>query len=78
MNTLETIITEITMRKHRLDELRKQSPEMADEYHGLMSELRRCTHLPAQIVPSYPVPIWRGWEVTTADNTTGSRLQIIK
>lgn len=78
MSPLETLVAEIISRKKRLDELKAQSPEMAetlalsDEYHGLMNDLREmCNPTPAQVVPMpYPAyPFWQAPAIYTADNT---------
>lgn len=69
MSPLEEHITKIIDAKHRLDDLRKQSPEIAealrisDVYHGLMQDLREKLDARApQIVtvPETAYPFWRG------------------
>lgn len=69
MSTIETLLAEIIDKKKRLDDLKTQSPEMAealalsDLYHGLMSDLREMCNPPAQVMPMpYPVYPAHPWE----------------
>lgn len=86
MPLLETLIAQIAEHKKSLDDLRAQSPEMAealalnDEYHTLMNTLREmCSTPPAQIV-SLPNgttrPFWA--EAAMYGETCYSPIRLIK
>lgn len=78
MSPLEEHITKIIDAKHRLDDLRKQSPEIAealrisDVYHGLMQDLREKldARAPQIVTVPYPAyPFWQGPAVYQSDST---------
>lgn len=92
MSPLEEHITKIIDAKHRLDDLRKQSPEIAealrisDVYHGLMQELREKLDARAPQIVTVPetlYPFWHGpavyqFDYTVDAPTSGVTLQIVK
>jgi hypothetical protein len=91
MSKIESLLADILARKQRLDDPKAQSPEMAealalaDEYHGLLNDLRElCNPTPAQVVPApyvvYPEPRYHpSYQITwNADVPVGSTLQIVK
>lgn len=77
MSQLESLLAQIIEKKKSLDELKAQSPEMAealrlsDEYHSFFAELREMCNQPAipQIMPMYPRPYWESPAIYSADNT---------
>lgn len=86
--TLEDLIVQLASAKQRLDELKAQSPEIAEalqvseEYHNLMQELReRCRSVQQVVNPVQPYnPLWPPYTITTmADSTvTCANLKLVK
>lgn len=64
MPQLESLLSQIIEKKKHLDELRSQSPEMAealavsDLYHGLMEDLRKMCDMPDQRIVPMPYPVY--------------------
>lgn len=89
MQTLESLLLLIIDKKKWLDEVKSQSPDIAealkvsDLYHGLMEDLRKMCDTPAHIVPvPYPVrPFWESPAIYDATCTVGmwpSTIRIVK
>ncbi len=64
MQQLESLLAQIIEHKKRLDDLKAQSPEMAealalsDLYHGLMEDLRKMCDMPDQRIVPMPYPVY--------------------